>query len=1277
MVERIHAERIRVSLGFDGLFYVNPTPQGGGGLALLWRKNDTASLLSYSKNYIDIEVNMPSFPRWRMTCYYGYSQRHRRMEAWDLIKSFVQRSTLPWVMIGDFNELLFQHEKRGGNPHPDNLLRGFGETIDQCGLTQLPMEGYRFTWEKGKGTSNCIEEMLDKVLVSDDWREIVPGARLVNNLMRKSDHSANVVEKSWEEGRRDGVQDCIVHCGNRLTRWGGDRYHKFGEKIMLLRNQQLRLRGRTDSTSLAEFQRLEGLLCSMEAQEDVYWKQRAKQHWLKNADANTRFYHRYASHRKKKNTIYKLMNDNGDWLEGNAMNAIILDYFTHIFSSGGPVDGDVLFSGITPRVTRTQNESLLRPFELADVKEALFAMAPDKAPGPDGMNPGFYQHFWDIVGSDISTFILNCLNNRVFPSGLNDTDVVLIPKKKVPEMITDFRPIALSNVIYRIMAKMITQRMKPLMEKIISGSQSAFIPDRLITDNSLVAAEVGHFLNRKQCGAVGWGALKLDMAKAYDCMEWPFLREMLLALGFDSRWVELIMLCVTTVSYNLLINGSRSSPITPTRGLRQGDPLSPYLFIICAEGLSILLQRAQDSGLIHGCKVARGAPPISHLFFADDSLLFFRANTQEAYEIRNCLLLYESFSGQKINYHKSSICYSRNTGQNDRDMVAQILGVNRAPSFGKYLGLPSFVGRNKKAVFAYIEDKIRQRIGSWNKRLLTQAGKEILLKSVAQAMPTFSMSVFLLPISTCTAIERVMNRYWWGSGTERGIHWKAWDRLCVPKKYGGMGFKDLRAFNLAMLGKQAWRLLTNPDSLVARVYKARYYPKDTFLEATIGNNPSFYWRSIMAAKDLICGGVRKRIGNGESTLIWEHPWLQDEIDPMIHTEMPQHLSGAKVVGLIDQDTKTWDPHILADIFQPDDIPRIQKIPVAPEYEDIWYWYDDPNGYYSVKSGYRRIVGNYENNSNGIFSEWLTLWKLKIPPKWKTFLWRAICDILPTTNNLLIKRVEINPIAILNVLDFDGIIYAAAILYHLWRARNGAVWDACLPTPTKLLLTATSTMKAWKMVHHRAPQPERGQGTAATARTAAAAHTAATARTADQPPLPPTAGPTAAFPPPLLPVLLDPHHGVSPSPVKCYMDASYHHGTNAAAVGAILLDANGHYLSAFTAPLIGCHSPLSAEAIACKEVLSWLKRRDELSIQVFTDCQVLQSYLSGPSITPRSYLGYAIDNCRAHISTFSYCSIIYIPRLQNSLAHTLASTAFTFDTAMYWDNVPPDSILPLL
>ncbi|XP_019188892.1 PREDICTED: uncharacterized protein LOC109183161 [Ipomoea nil] len=213
-----------------------------------------------------------------------------------------------------------------------------------------------------------------------------------------------------------------------------------------------------------------------------------------------------------------------------------------------------------------------------------------------------------------------------------------------------------------------------------------------------------------------------------------------------------------------------------------------------------------------------------------------------------------------------------------------------------------------------------------------------------------------------------------------------------PEKIWGPGFKDLRAFNLAMLSKQALRLLTNTDSLVSRIYKARYYPKDIFSEAYLGNNPSYCWRSIMVAKNLICSGVRRRVGNGKSTLIWEHLWLQDEQNPMIQTEMPPQLAGARVERLIDQDTGSWDQHILTDIFLPVDIPKILKIRISPNYDDMWYWYGDLNCCYSVKNGYRCIIGNYENNNDGAFNNWTTLWKLKIPPKWKTFLWRAISDI---------------------------------------------------------------------------------------------------------------------------------------------------------------------------------------------------------------------------------------------------------------------------------------------
>ncbi|XP_019171433.1 PREDICTED: uncharacterized protein LOC109166988 [Ipomoea nil] len=188
-VGREHAEQIRVTIGFEGLFYVNNNGLSGG-LALFWRKNSTTRLLSYSTNYVDIEVTITGHPAWWMTCYYGFSERTRRTKSWDLLRALAAASNLPWTVMGDFNDLLFQHEKRGGNSRPNSLLRGFGDALEDCGLAQLPMAGYPYTWEKGNGTVNWIEERLDKVLVTNEWRNIVPHAKVTNLRTRKSDHSA-------------------------------------------------------------------------------------------------------------------------------------------------------------------------------------------------------------------------------------------------------------------------------------------------------------------------------------------------------------------------------------------------------------------------------------------------------------------------------------------------------------------------------------------------------------------------------------------------------------------------------------------------------------------------------------------------------------------------------------------------------------------------------------------------------------------------------------------------------------------------------------------------------------------------------------------------------------------------------------------------------------------------------------------------------------------------------------------------------------------------------
>lgn len=231
---------------------------------------------------------------------------------------------------------------------------------------------------------------------------------------------------------------------------------------------------------------------------------------------------------------------------------------------------------------------------------------------------------------------------------------------------------------------------------------------------------------------------------------------------------------------------------------------------------------------------------------------------------------------------------------------------------------------------------------------MSRGGKEILLKSVIQSIPSYVASVFLLPNRLCKEMEVLMNRFWWLSdvGTNKGIRWMSWNNMCHPKKYGGMGFKRIHEFNLAMLGKQAWRILTEPNSFIARLLKARYFPKYSFGEAGLGNNPSYVWRSILAAQHLVVNGSVMKIGKGDSVNVWRDLWLPVSGHRRITTQVYPGLEEAKVCSLMKSDSREWDMDLLRDLFNSDDIQHILKIPLnISRMEDSWLWLDDSNGVY--------------------------------------------------------------------------------------------------------------------------------------------------------------------------------------------------------------------------------------------------------------------------------------------------------------------------------------------
>lgn len=383
-----------------------------------------------------------------------------------------------------------------------------------------------------------------------------------------------------------------------------------------------------------------------------------------------------------------------------------------------------------------------------------------------------------------------------------------------------------------------------------------------------------------------------------------------------------------------------------------------------------------------------------------------------------------------------------------------------------------------------------------------------MLKTAAQSVPNFWMNLFLIPESVCDDIERLMNSYWWenGAGSTRGIRWRSWKRLCALKEGGGLGMKELYKFNIAMLAKQGWRLVNNVNLLVSSLMKGRYYPKEDFLNAAMWSNPSFMWRSILTAQDLLKHGCRRRIGNGDKTRIWKVPWLPDVDNGYLSTDMPLELQNATVSGLMEIDHRRWDEEVISDLCNDRDKELILSIPLSMgTREDGWYWLLDPKGNFTVRSGYRFLQGE---QPKPYAKFWRKMWSLRLPGKVLNLLWRACCGCLPTAMALTNKRVEINKICpwchqaeetdihvffecnfarsmwlcfglrdamqvsrgegILNILQriFDTLSQEKCTLigivcWSLWYRRNKWVWDKVNKSVHGMMKEAMAMLQDWR------------------------------------------------------------------------------------------------------------------------------------------------------------------------------------------------------------------------
>ncbi|XP_062021002.1 uncharacterized protein LOC133737477 [Rosa rugosa] len=808
-----------------------------------------------------------------------------------------------------------------------------------CGLFDMGFVGSKYTW-----SNRYTKERLDRAFHSMHWRECFPFSRVVTLPPSDSDHCPLLIE----------VETKINATGTQLYECHKKDVSKNKVEMRVLQEKMKDIMSHPHTPQQYDEQKqLHVRYSALLAQEETYWRQRSKTFWMKDGDKNTAFFHRKASNRRNKNRIKGLNNE---------------------------------AEAVDVKVTEEMNVELNKPYCEKEIKDALFQMHPSKSPGPDGMSPFFFQKYWSILSTDVCLGVQTFLKTGELEYAANFTHLCLIPKISEATEANQFRPIALCNVLYRIRSKVLANRLKQILSSIISPLQSAYVPGRLISDNTLVATEVAHFMYKLRRQEEGFFSLKLDISKAYDRLEWDFLRAMLTKLGFHEQWITIIMKCVASVQYSILVNGQPSKAITPTRGIRQGDPLSPYLFILCAEGLSALISKAVESSHLQGLKMCPEAPTLHHLFFADDSLIFGAASESECHVSRHILNTYELASGQKVNYQKSSVVFSRNVHPDLQDNLASVLEVQRVEEHDRYLGLPLRVGKSKTAIFSYIKERLTKKLLGWKSKILSSAGKEILIKAIAQTVPSYAMNCYLIPKTLCDDIHQLCAQFFWGDTDQtRKIHWRSWGKLCMTKQEGGLGFKNLYAYNLAMLAKQAWRLILHPQSLIAQVYKARYFPHHSFWDAELGDAPSFSWRSILESRPFLVAGIQWKVGTGELIDVWKDNWIPE--CPRYLVQKPPHTTISMVAELIDEETQSWKEHVVQATFLPEVADKILSIPLSRSASaDRYRWMPEKNGKYTVKSAYwiarQQVMGEFlTSTSSG--NPYETLWKK---------IWNTRCNI---------------------------------------------------------------------------------------------------------------------------------------------------------------------------------------------------------------------------------------------------------------------------------------------
>nr|GEU84065.1 putative RNA-directed DNA polymerase, eukaryota, reverse transcriptase zinc-binding domain protein [Tanacetum cinerariifolium] len=532
---------------------------------------------------------------------------------------------------------------------------------------------------------------------------------------------------------------------------------------------------------------------------------------------------------------------NGVWLdEPIRVKKEFRDHFAARFQDPEICQGKLNFS-FPNRLSSEQVAELEIPISKEEIRNAVWGCGENKSLGPDGFTFEFFRKYWHIMGTEFCLAVEWFFNHDSFSVGCNSSFIALILKSLDPKLVSDFCPISLIGSVYKVITKILQNRLSFVISDQISDVQSAFLPNRQILDGPFILNDLLARCKFKKQSAM---VLKVDFAKAYDSIRWDYLEDVLHSFGFGVKWRSWVKGCLSSSMASILVNGSPTSEFQFHRGLKQGDPLAPYLFILIMESLHLSFSRVIDAGFFNGVKID-ASTMISHLFYADDAV----------------------FIGDRSQSNIRVFEAANSLGCSVMKMPFKYLGIN--------------VGGNNSLIKSWEEsiNKLKTRLSKWKLKTLSIGGRLTLLKSVLGSSPIYNMSLYKVPKAVLSSMEAIRRYFFNGSkDDDKKIAWVKWAKVLAPMKYGGLGVSRFYALNRVLLLKWVWRFISRENSLWSRFIHACHVTNGKNLLVNFPSNWCSIVKEVKVLKDQgidFLSHCYIKIGNDRSIRFWTDLWIGD------------------------------------------------------------------------------------------------------------------------------------------------------------------------------------------------------------------------------------------------------------------------------------------------------------------------------------------------------------------------------------------------------------------